>query len=129
MIYVMLGAPIGALLRMLLSKRNDDFPKGTLIANLTGSFLLGICAHLTGAASLYFSIGVLGSFTTFSTLNLELVQLYEQSKRKCFTYMTLTYIPGPILFAVAYHLLSSLQVCNFFEKVMEIYINSFIIIM
>lgn len=105
MIYVMLGAPIGVLLRMLLSMLNDDFPKGTLIANLTGSFLLGLFAHLTGAASLFFSIGVLGSFTTFSTLNLELVQLYEQSKRKCLTYMVLTYIPGPILFAVSYQLL------------------------
>ncbi len=52
MILVMLGAPIGAYLRLLLSKYNDAYPIGTLIVNLLGSLLLGLCAALSDGWSL-----------------------------------------------------------------------------
>lgn len=105
MILVMLGAPIGAYLRLLLSKYNDAYPTGTLIANLLGSSLLGLCAALSDGWSLWICIGILGSFTTFSTLNLELVTLWQSNKRKCLNYALTSYIFGPLLFAVGYLLI------------------------
>lgn len=102
MILVMLGAPIGAYLRLLLSKYNDVYPTGTLIANLLGSLLLGLFAALSDDWSLWICIGILGSFTTFSTLNLELVTLWQSNKRKCLNYALISYIFGPLLFAVGY---------------------------
>lgn len=57
-----------------------DFPAGTLVVNLTGTFALGVLhgAHVTGDAFLLYGTAVIGSFTTFSTWMLETQRLGEE---------------------------------------------------
>jgi CrcB protein len=73
------GGALGAVARYLVAVRlyerlGVDFPWGTLAVNVLGSFLLGLTLALVeerGAFSpntrSFITIGVLGSFTTFST--------------------------------------------------------------
>lgn len=75
----------GAILRFaidaLVQRRvSGEFPLGTLIVNVTGTFSLGILtgAGVSGNASLLAGTAVLGSFTTFSTWMLETERLVEE---------------------------------------------------
>jgi len=60
------------------------FPFGTLVVNISGSLLLACLFVATQhhtqhqALWLFFGVGVLGAFTTFSTFSLEFVQLAQQ---------------------------------------------------
>ncbi len=89
-LFVGLGGVLGSLLRYFVSAIthnvwNFAFPLGTLLINLSGAFLLGWVTSayitpkkfhpdlLTG-----FSTGVIGSYTTFSTLCLETVELLDK---------------------------------------------------
>jgi CrcB protein len=78
-----LGA-LGAYTRFLVgaavtSRRPSDFPFGTFVVNLTGSFVLGLLTGLAvhGNALLMFGTGLLGAFTTFSTWMVEAQRLGE----------------------------------------------------
>jgi CrcB protein len=57
------------------------FPYGTLIVNITGSFALGMVAHLATASAwspelrAAIAIGFLGGFTTYSSFNQETLTL------------------------------------------------------
>jgi CrcB protein len=60
------------------------FPLGTLIINVTGSFLLGLFFALAverygldGFWRPFLAIGFLGAYTTFSTFSLETMNLFE----------------------------------------------------
>ncbi|SUK53526.1 CrcB family protein [Staphylococcus aureus] len=48
-VYIFIGGALGALLRYLISFLNTDggFPIGTLVANLTGAFVMGLLTALT----------------------------------------------------------------------------------
>ncbi len=60
-----------------------NFPVGTLSANLTGSFLIGLFwglfenSPLSPEMRLFLFTGVLGGFTTFSTFMRETTQLFK----------------------------------------------------
>jgi fluoride exporter len=62
------------------------FPLGTLVINIIGSMLMGIfiglMARLLPAwqneARLFFAVGVLGGFTTFSSFSLDAITLIER---------------------------------------------------
>jgi len=63
-----------------------QFPWGTLVINVAGSFVLGIVVELTTSRLLphpnwrvALGIGFLGAFTTFSTFTYETVRLAEDS--------------------------------------------------
>lgn len=85
------GGAIGAMLRygMVTMAQNllgKDFPYGTLMVNVVGSLLIGVLYVvlvernvLSDAWRLAFVVGVLGSFTTFSSFSLETLQLMQQS--------------------------------------------------
>lgn len=81
-----LGGAAGAVARYVVAdwvyrRTGAGFPWGTLVVNLTGSFLLG--AVVTGLATsgwqlqlgALLAIGFLGDFTTFSTFSYETVRL------------------------------------------------------
>ncbi|ACM05470.1 crcB protein [Thermomicrobium roseum DSM 5159] len=85
---VALGGGLGAILRYLVTSwvqhRVDFFPWGTVVVNLVGSFLIGIVLEMTlrgflsSQARLLLGVGILGGFTTFSSLSWEMLTLLEE---------------------------------------------------
>ncbi len=87
---IALGGAVGAALRWWVSTRvyawlGQDFPFGTLVVNVLGSFLMGLLVSillerfsLDGIVRALLLIGFLGAFTTFSTFAMETVALLEQ---------------------------------------------------
>ena len=72
-----IGGGLGAVLRFLVSEWalrqwGTHFPLGTLITNLLGCFLMGVLLGITARYTpdprivLFFGVGLLGAFTTFS---------------------------------------------------------------
>jgi CrcB protein len=86
---VALGGAAGSVTRYfvdgwVLDRTGTAFPYGTLVINLSGSFVLGVLAALTMDRALLpaeirgpLMIGFLGAYTTFSTLMLESWRLLE----------------------------------------------------
>lgn len=84
------GGMVGAVLRYLvnvatLRLAGPGFPLGTMIVNVAGSFAMGALVAamaLSWNASqemrLFLAVGLLGSFTTFSTFSLDTYTLYER---------------------------------------------------
>ena len=67
---VAIGAVLGAPLRFVLASRldSDQFPTGTWLVNVAGSFLLGLLsgAPVTGHWLALLGTGFCGGFTTYS---------------------------------------------------------------
>lgn len=57
--------------------RHDGFAAGTLIVNVTGSFLLGLLSNIAPPALTVVGVGGLGAFTTFSSIARDAVALAE----------------------------------------------------
>ncbi|QBK26933.1 fluoride efflux transporter FluC [Ureibacillus thermophilus] len=98
-LFVGIGGFAGAVSRFAMSKafnKKVSFPFGTLTVNLLGSFLLGMIvgAKVNEMIALLFGTGFLGAFTTFSTMKLELTQLYLKNKKNFLLYIIITYIGG-----------------------------------
>ncbi len=88
-----LGGCLGAILRYFVSSgvnmvfKMPSFPLGTLTVNVIGCLLIGLGGGLIESHQ-YFSpqlraflfIGVLGSFTTFSTFGLETYYLFKNGQ-------------------------------------------------
>jgi fluoride exporter len=89
-LYVGIAGFFGAVLRYLIGIAlftNSSFPYTTLSINLFGSFLLSwLTTNLFKRFSLSSSVktaigtGFVGSFTTFSTLSVETVELFESGR-------------------------------------------------
>lgn len=102
MLSVGCGAALGAVLRYLLTqfwKRSGiDWPVATLVINVTGAALLGLLTRYLPAGSgiiLFWGVGVLGGYTTFSTLNTELVSMIDEHRWLALSaYLLLTYGGG-----------------------------------
>lgn len=79
----LLGSAARAAIGLAVPMASGGFPISTLVVNLSGSFLLGFYlvrhqrAVSPGWSLRFWAIGVLGSFTTFSTFSLEVVQLID----------------------------------------------------
>lgn len=86
------GGMIGANLRWRLGEWSADrwptsFPWGTLLINVSGSFLLGLYVTFMSArhrgsprSRLLVATGVLGAYTTFSTFTYETVRLLQHGR-------------------------------------------------
>ncbi len=85
---IMLGGALGTLARYLLSlwalPISRDLPWGTILINVSGSFLIGLFGTLTLASGrvpvsenlrLFVMIGICGGFTTFSSFSLQTLDL------------------------------------------------------
>jgi fluoride exporter len=89
LLWIALGAVVGANARYLVGvwaaqRWGMEFPYGTLFVNVTGSFALGfLLAAGTGRLSmtpemrLMLGVGLLGSYTTFSTFSADTVLLLQ----------------------------------------------------
>ena len=89
---VFLGGGIGAALRhginlAVARMLGTAFPYGTLLINISGSFIMGLIAAyfaFKGDASqhwrLFLTTGILGGFTTFSAFSLDVALLYERGE-------------------------------------------------
>ncbi|MBT2188907.1 fluoride efflux transporter CrcB [Sphingobium nicotianae] len=89
---VLIGGGIGAVLRYLLGMASlrligPGYPWGTLGANVIGGFVMGLVAgflamRYQGASGeqirLFFAVGILGGFTTFSSFSLETMLMLER---------------------------------------------------
>jgi fluoride exporter len=90
LISVALGGAIGASARYLTNVSvmrivGPGFPFGTMVANVLGSFIMGVVvvalARRDGMAYAPFLMtGLLGGFTTFSAFSLDTVTLFERGE-------------------------------------------------
>ena len=90
--YIAVGSAIGGVSRYLvggLSQRlaGGTFPIGTLLINVTGSFLLGFILRygvetttLTPEVRAFLTVGFCGGYTTFSTFSYETIALAEDGQ-------------------------------------------------
>ena len=106
--WVAVGGALGATLRLLATNSIKyilpNFPIGTLIVNIVGSFFIGYLIgfmenkNISSNVIRYFLIiGVLGSFTTFSAFSFEIIDMINNKK---------------ILISIFY-IISSLLICIF----------------
>ena len=93
-LWIFLGGGLGSLGRWWISglvanTAGQTFPWGTLVVNVTGSFVIGLFATLTGPegrwlapASLrqFFMLGICGGYTTFSSFSLQTLTLAEEGE-------------------------------------------------
>lgn len=90
---VLAGAGLGGLARYvagswIMLKYGGRFPLGTLIINVSGSFLIGVLMTLLTERlnphpnwRLFLIVGVLGGYTTFSSFEYELYQSVRDGAR------------------------------------------------
>ena len=86
---VALGGGIGSAARYLVggwfaSRFGPAFPYGTFVINVTGSFIIGFFlafaqerVSLSPYWRLFFAVGFVGGYTTFSTFEYETIRLLE----------------------------------------------------
>ncbi len=89
---VAIGGGIGSVTRYLVggwfaSRFGVAFPYGTLVINVTGSFIIGL--FLTFAQDriwfgpnwhVFFAVGLVGGYTTFSTFEYETIRLLQNGQ-------------------------------------------------
>lgn len=89
LLYVAIGSAFGGVLRFLVSGSIQrglpgSFTLGTLVVNVSGSFLLGFIARyaletpdFSPQTRVFLTAGLCGGYTTFSTFSQESVELLE----------------------------------------------------
>ena len=87
---ICLGGAFGTGARYLLGGlivhwAGPDFPFGTLLVNVLGSFLIGVVQQVATATvlmpetlRLVLAVGVMGGFTTYSSFSYETIRLIEE---------------------------------------------------
>jgi fluoride exporter len=86
------GGALGSVARYLVGVGSGklfgtDFPWGTLLINVTGSFLIGAFVglfavkwDLSQAARIFLTVGICGGYTTFFTFSLDAYYLIERGQ-------------------------------------------------
>jgi CrcB protein len=90
--YVAVGSAVGGVARYLLGafiqqRAGPSFPTGTLVVNVSGSFLLGLLLRyalgseaISAELRAMLTIGFCGGYTTFSTFSFETAVLLEEGQ-------------------------------------------------
>lgn len=95
-----LGAPARYLVDRFVSSRHErDWPWGTFLVNVSGAFLFALLLGSAGSVGanglLFLGVGMLGSFTTWSTFTVEVVRLAQEGERiNALSYLAATLIVG-----------------------------------
>ena len=90
-LWIALGGAIGSVMRFWLAELvgrivESPFPWATVITNITGSFIIGFYATLTGpegrllatpVARQFVMVGICGGYTTFSAFSLQTLTLAQ----------------------------------------------------
>ncbi len=115
-LFLFLGGGTGALCRYTLSviinkTHLSEFPFGTIVVNLLGSFLIGLLFGLTEFKPIppelkaFVFLGFLGGFTTFSTFMLESLKLLREKELfLALGNILLSNVMGIVLVFVGYYL-------------------------
>lgn len=102
---VIAGAGFGGLVRYLaggwiMGRAPGSFPLGTFLINVSGSFFIGVLMTLLTEGSqphpylrLFLVVGVLGGYTTFSSLEYETLQAVRSGER----WIELGYLAGSVV--------------------------------
>lgn len=89
---IAVGGGIGSVARYLLTlwcerMLGEDFPYGIFLANIIGSFAIGICfvfllerAAMPEIARSLLMVGFLGGFTTFSAFSLQTISMLQSGR-------------------------------------------------
>ncbi|MEO7043701.1 MAG: fluoride efflux transporter CrcB [Ferruginibacter sp.] len=102
-ILVGIGGGIGAMLRYLVYffLKTTDFPVGTLVINIIGSFIIGIVMALSikelsfsPDMKIFLATGICGGFTTFSSFSLENILLLQEGRLNTAFFYTAVSILG-----------------------------------
>ena len=125
-LFVALGGALGAMARFALNvflQRDVAYPWGTLGANLLGCLVMGMLAHLIAHSTwfneagvipdqyrLFFAIGFCGSFTTLSTMVMELNTMLQRNELfYAFSYLFATLVGGFACFYLGFAILRSFR--------------------
>ncbi len=90
-LWVALGGALGSVARYWVSMSlalltGAQFPWGTLLINVVGSFVISFFGMLTGSttrlqvpneARIFVTVGLCGGFTTFSSFSIQTVELFK----------------------------------------------------
>lgn len=124
-LFVALGGALGAMARFGLNvflQRDVEFPWGTLSANLIGCFVMGVVAQLIASTAwfndagiipdqyrLLFAVGFCGSFTTLSSMMMELNTMIQKNELfYSFSYLVGTLVGGFACFYIGIVLMRGL---------------------
>lgn len=106
---VAMGGALGSVCRYLVGigagrLLGPDFPFGTMIVNIVGSFAMGMFIELLalkfdGSESLrvFVAVGILGGFTTLSSFSLDTIVLFERGAISA----AAVYVGGSIVLSLA----------------------------
>ena len=92
-VWIAIGSALGGVGRFACSRAiaawfGETFPWGTLIVNVTGCFVIGFFATLSGPdgrllvpsdARLFVMVGLCGGYTTFSSFSLQTLELIRNN--------------------------------------------------
>jgi CrcB protein len=108
-LFVAIGGGLGSLLRFWLSSRipfqPTEFAWATFLVNMAGCFAIGSCYPWISdpVTRTFFVAGILGGFTTFSGLGLEIFRYVESQQFKlAIYYSTFSLILGTVLVWLGY---------------------------
>lgn len=105
---VALGGALGSVARYLVGIGSGklfglEFPWGTLIINVAGSFLIGVFVELFAlkwdlpqTGRVFLTVGICGGFTTFSTFSLDTYVLIERGE----FWPAAAYIVGSVVLSI-----------------------------